>query len=697
MNDRQKIAKQHLARPAMVYVRQSTLDQVRHHHESRRRQYQLADHARLLGWNHVIVIDDDLGKSGASSAGRTGFQRLVAEVGLGKVGAVLSVEVSRFARNNRDWYQLLDLCALMDTIIIDEEGIYDVRQGNDRLLLGLKGTLSETELSWFRQRAQAGLLAKASRGELILGLAVGYIRADDGKLEKHPNLRIREAIELVFRKFAELGSARQVLLYFRHNNIRLPALSSADRKDLSWQLPVYQTILKFLQNPIYAGAYAFGRTDTLTKVIDGVAHKVRGHRRQLKEWTVLLCDHHEGYIGWEQYERNQRVLAENAQMKGLTVRGAPREGISLLAGLLRCARCGRKLHVAYAGKGGQTPRYYCRGGALNHGTAFCISFGGLRVDQAIEHEVVKVLAPGAIEAALKDETEIAAYGDELERALTLECEQARYEAERARRQFDAVEPENRLVAATLESRWNAALERVGELEGRLEATRTEKKNRTIPDRDTLLGLAERFDMVWHSPAADHRTKKRLVRLLVEEIIASVDQSEPFVELVIHWQGGKHSRLRVPRNRPGQHRHCTDREVVEVVRDLARSLSDGRIALVLNRLGYRTGAGNGFTQQRVVSLRNHHGISVFNAQNTADAPLTLAQAAEALGISTTTVRRLIKSGVIEARQPIPYAPWAIDSAALASERVKRAIDAVRSGCKLPRTASELQINLINSST
>jgi hypothetical protein len=308
-----------------------------------------------------------------------------------------------------------------------------------------------------------------------------------------------------------------------------------------------------------------------------------------------------------------------------------------------------------------------------------------------------VLAPGAIEAALKEETEVAVHSDELERAITLECEQARYEAERARRQFDAFEPENRLVVATLESRWNAALERVAELEGRLEAARAEKKNRTLPDRDTLLGLAERFEIVWRSPAADHRTKKRLVRLLVEEIIASVDQSEPFVELVIHWQGGKHTRLRVPRNRPGQHRHCTDREVVEVVRDLARSLPDGRIALVLNRLGYRTGAGNGFTQQRVVSLRNHHAISVFNAQNASDAPLTLAQAAEALGISTTTVRRMIKSGVIEARQPVPYAPWAIESSALASETVKRAVDAIRSGCKLPRTASELQINLINSST
>ncbi len=262
MNGKQKIASQHLARLAMVYVRQSTLDQVRHHHESRRRQYQLAEHARGLGWKEVMVVDEDLGKSGASSAKRTGFQRLVAEVGLGRVGAVLSIEVSRLARNNRDWYHLLDLCGLMDTIIIDDEGIYDVRQPNDRLLLGLKGTLSEVELSWFRQRAQAGLLSKAQRGELILGLPVGYIKAADGRIEKDPDRRVREAIEGVFRKFVEVGSARQVLLWLRQHDIRLPSASVADGSEPGWRLPVYQTIIKFLKNPTYAGAYAFGRTET---------------------------------------------------------------------------------------------------------------------------------------------------------------------------------------------------------------------------------------------------------------------------------------------------------------------------------------------------------------------------------------------------------------------------------------------------
>lgn len=696
MNGKQKIASHHLARLAMVYVRQSTLDQVRHHHESRRRQYQLAEHARGLGWKEVVVIDEDLGKSGASSAKRTGFQRLVAEVGLGRVGAVLSIEVSRLARNNRDWYYLLDLCGLMDTIIIDDEGIYDVRQPNDRLLLGLKGTLSEAELSWFRQRAQAGLISKAQRGELILGLPVGYIKAADGRIEKDPDRRVREAIEGVFRKFVEFGSARQELLWLRQHDIRLPSASVADGNEPGWRLPVYQTIIKLLKNPIYAGAYSFGRTETQTRVIDGRAHKVRGQRRQREQWTVLLMDHHEGYIGWEDYERNQRLLAENAQMKGSMVRGAARKGTSLLAGLLRCGRCGRKLHVAYSGSRGQVPRYHCRGAAINHGSDFCISFGGLRVDEAVGREVIAVLAPGAIEAALKSATDATGKQDELQRAVALELERAEYEAERARRQFDAVEPENRLVAATLESRWDAALRSVNELRARLETLRGERSAHPLPDRVALLELAGQFERVWHHPAADHRIRKRLVRLLIEEIIATVNETEPSIELVIHWKGGKHTALKILKNRTGQHSRSTKREVVEVVRELARRLPDGQIARVLNRLGYQTGAGNGFTEHRVVSLRNYHGIAVFKPDS-APAAMTIAKAAAQLGVSAATVRRMIEAGLIEATQPVPYAPWAIDPELLSAESVKRAVDAVKTSGKLPRTEAARQLNLVKSVT
>jgi DNA invertase Pin-like site-specific DNA recombinase len=697
MASSEKIGPEHLARPAVVYVRQSTVSQVRHHHESRRRQYDLAARAKQLGWCEVSVIDEDLGRSGASSAARTGFKHLVAEVGLGRIGAIFAIEVSRFARNNRDWYQLLDLCGLMDTLIIDDEGIYNTRQPNDRLLLGLKGTMSEAELGWIRQRAQQGLLSKARRGELILGLPIGYVKAADGRIEKHPDARIREALEMVFRKFAELGSVRQVLLWLRQEALALPSLEQeCGAGPVKWRLPVYSTIHKFLCNPIYAGVYAFGRTGTRTRVVDGRAHKTRGHRREREEWTVLLREHHEGYIDWDTYERNRRLIADNAQMKGVMVRGAAREGRSLLAGLLRCGRCGRKLHVAYSGNDGKVPRYSCRGAAINHGADRCISFGGLRVDAAVEGEVLRVLTPGAIEAALDSAQCAAGQTDEVVRALNLELEEARYQAARAERQYDAVEPENRLVADTLERRWNEALARVGELDCRLEQLKSERSRQPMPDRERLLALAQRFPETWSNPATDYRVKKRLVRLLIEEIIASA-VAEQSIELVIHWKGGKHSILYVRKSRIGEHRHTTDREVVEVVRELARTLPDAQIARVLNRLGYRTGAGNTWVQLRVNSLRNHNGIAAFNPERDGDGVVTIGAAAQILEVSTAAVRKLIECGVLSARQPVPYAPWAISREQLADEPVRAAAQAIKLRRKLPQSIPAEQLNLIKSGT
>jgi DNA invertase Pin-like site-specific DNA recombinase len=696
MASAERIGPQHLARPAVVYVRQSTVSQVRHHCESWRQRYDLAARAKQLGWREVSVIDEDLGRSGASSAGRTGFKHLVAEVGLGRIGGIFAIEVSRLARNNRDWYQLLDLCGLMDTLIIDDEGVYNTRQPNDRLLLGLKGTMSEAELGWIRQRAQQGLLSKAQRGELILALPIGYMMAADGRIEKHPDARIREALEMVFRKFGELGSARQVLLWFRQEALALPSLEQERGGPVNWRLPVYSTIHKILCNPIYAGAYAFGRTETRTRVVDGRAHRTRGHLRQREEWIVLLREHHEGYIDWDTYERNRRQIADNAQMKGAMVRGAAREGRSLLAGLLRCGRCGRKLHVAYSGNDGKVPRYSCRGAAINHGADRCISFGGLRVDGAVESEVLRVLAPGAIEAALDTAQRGGEQTDQVVRALTLELEEARYQAARAERQYDAVEPENRLVAETLERRWNQALARVGELDHRLEQLKSERSREPKPDRERLLALAQRFPETWSNPATDYRLKKRMVRLLIEEIIASIvtDQN---IQLIIHWKGGKHSVLYVRKSRTGEHRYATDREIVEVVRELARTLPDAQIARVLNRLGYRTGAGNTWIQSRVDSLRNNHGIAAFNPERDGDGVVTIGQASQILDVSTEAVRKLIKCGVLSARQPVPYAPWAISREQLADEPVRAAVEAVKLRRKLPQSVPAHQLNLIKSGT
>jgi DNA invertase Pin-like site-specific DNA recombinase len=699
MMSREKIQPEHLARPAFVYVRQSTLEQVRHRHEGRRQQYGLAEHARALGWRDVLVIDEDLGKSGASAAGRVGFQRLVATVGLGQAGAIFGSEVSRLARNNRDWYQLLDLCGLLNTLIIDTEGIYDPRQLNDRLLLGLKGTISEAELGWLRQRAHAGLLAKARRGELVLGLPIGYVRSSEDRVEKDPDQRVQQAIALVFERFAALGSARQVLLWCRQEGITLPVIRLDGRADpcVEWRLPVYGTILRFLQNPIYAGAYAFGRTGTHTQIEDGRPCKRRGRRQRREEWTVLLRDHHEPYIAWDRYERHQQMLADNTNMRGAMAKGAVRRGESLVAGLLRCGHCGRRLQVmSTGGARGPSARYECGTGRLSHGVQRgCFSVGALRVDEAIEREVLRVVAPGAIEAAVEAAHQADAETAATHGALDLELRQARYEADRAQRQYDAVEPENRLVSETLERRWNAALARVAELEHRL-ATLIPTARPAPIDRTQLLTLADDLPAVWHRPATDIALKKRIVRLLVEEIVATATAEPPQVTLVLHWKGGKHTQLIVRKNRPGGHRYCTDRAVIEVVRDLARSLPDGEIARILNRLGYQTGQRNSWTAARVASLRYGHQIPAVD-RTAPTQLLTMWDAARVLGVSPMTVRRLITGKVLPATQPVPYAPWAIRRDDLASEPVQRAAEAVKKGRRLPQPASVNQLTLSNSQT
>lgn len=690
MTNNAKIRPEHLARLAIVYVRQSTLDQVRHHQESRRRQYDLAAHARTLGWRDVLVIDEDLGKSGATAADRTGFQRLVAEVSLGRVGAVVGLEVSRLARNNRDWYQLLDLCGLLNTLIIDAEGIYDPRQLNDRLLLGLKGAMSEAELGWLRQRAHEARAAKARRGELIISLPVGYVQTRDGRLEKHPDQRVQAALARVFEKFATLGSARQVLLWLHQEQVTLPVLARDPvwGNRLTWRRPHYNSIRNLLQNPIYAGAYAFGRTQTRTRVVAGVLHTTRGHHRPRAQWLVLLRDHPEGYISWDTYEHNQHLLADNAQMKGQMAAGAVRGGRSVLAGLLRCASCGRRLQVTY---GGGVTRYSCR---RNHQAGCGLAFGGLRIEAAIERELLRVLTPGAIDAARVRAERTSEEAAAARQALELELREAQYEAGRAQRQYDAVEPENRLVAETLERRWNVALERVAALECRLAALSEAATPAVAPDRAVLLALAQDFPAVWSDPATDPRIKKRVSRLLIQEIRVA-PATERTLEVLIHWAGGTHTRLHVPRNRTGEHRRCTAREVVDVVRDLARQLPDAQIARILNRLGYRTGAGNTWTQQRVISLRHAHDIPVFSADPDGVATLTIEQAATRLGVSTTTVRRLITTRRLPATQSVPYAPWAIAPEQLDAEAVQLAVAAVKAGRPLPQTAPETQLTLTNA--
>ncbi|MGH7331265.1 MAG: recombinase family protein [Candidatus Rokuibacteriota bacterium] len=558
--------------------------------------------------------------------------------------------------------------------------------------------MSEAELGWLRQRAHEGLLAKARRGELVLPLPVGYVRAPTGGVEKDPDQRVQQAIGLVFERFATLGSARQVLLWCRQEGIVLPVVPPGvgARLPVRWRLPVYGTILRVLQNPIYAGAYAFGRTGTRMQIEAGRARLSHGHRRRRpEEWIVLLRDHHEPYIPWDRYERHQQMLADNTTMRGAMAKGAVRRGDGVFAGLLRCGQCGRRLHTLSPGRTAPA-RYACVGAKLNHGvTRGCLSIGGLRVDQAIEREVLRVIAPGAIEAALAAVDRADEQTAATRRALELELRQARYEADRAQRQYDAVEPENRLVVDTLERRWNAALTRVADLEQRMGARATTPPPGPV-DRAQLLRLADDLPAVWRDPTTDIQLKKRIVRLLIEETVVRVVAEPPQITLVVHWKGGQHTQLVVRKNRAGGHRYCTDRAIIDVVRDLARSLPDGEIARILNRLGYRTGHDNSWTAPRVASLRNAHQIPV--GERSAAAPfLTMAEAAVALGVSAMTIRRLITRKILPASQPVPYAPWAIRREDLALQPVQRAVEAVKTDHRLPQPASDLQLTFNNSRT
>ena len=660
-----KITPEHLARSACVYIRQSTADQLVHNQESRRRQYGLADRARQLGWTCVEVIDDDLGRS-AGGTSRPGFERLIAAICEGRVGAVLAIEASRLARNGRDWHTLIEFCGLVGTIIVDEDGIYDPRHPNDRLLLGMKGTMSELELSLFRQRSHEALKQKARRGELFLGVAVGYVKVGRARIEKDADQRVQDALNLVFSKFAEFQSVRQVHVWLRDEGIVLPVRShNTEGRGIIWRLPAYNIVHNILTNPIYAGAYAFGRTTSKVSVEGGRKRVRRGVRRPMAEWDVLLEDQHEGYITWDEFERNQRVIADNATGKGsATVKGAVRRGELLLAGLLRCGHCGRKLHVAYSGKVG---RYNCHGARLNHGTKRCISVGGLGTDAAVSAEVLRILRPLGIDAAVKALAAQASEMSAAQRQLELALQQARYEAGHARRQYDAVDPANRLVASELERRWNEALLTVHRTEAEIAAIVT---GRPTPlgerERQQLMQLGADLELAWSHPAATAAIRKRILRSALKEIV--VRKEGAVINMVLHWKGGDHTalQLKLRLNAAGRHHWPIPEDTISLVRELARLMPDRQIARLLNRVGKPTGQGNAWTEARVRSFRDYNNIAVHRKGEWAErGEITLEAAAGIIGVAKMTALRMIRRGDIKGKQPCKGAPWVIKADDLAA--------------------------------
>jgi DNA invertase Pin-like site-specific DNA recombinase len=676
-----------LQRKAVVYVRQSTPQQVQSNLESQRRQYELVEVARRRGFTNIDVIDDDLGRTASGSVERPGFDRLVAALCAGQVGAVLCLEASRLARNGRDWHHLLELCGLVEARVIDLDGVYDPCRPNDRLLLGMKGSISEFELGIIRSRMYEAARSKAKRGELKISAPIGYAWDRHVGLGLDPDRRLQEVIRLVFHKFRELGSARQVLLWMASQNIHFPYPSDGRTlTSFEWRPIRYRNIISILKNPFYAGVYAYGKSEKRTAIVDGRARKSYGHRKPMGTWEVFIQDHHEGYISWAEYERNQALLAGNAYGRvGDTKSG--RGGRALLAGLICCARCGRRLSVFYTGRYPR-PVYRCEQPNVQLGQRRCLTVAGKRIDETIAVEMLRAVTPMAIEAAEEAERMLRDEDQDRRRIAELELQQAQYDASLAERRYAACDPDNRLIAAQLETAWETALERVERCRERLDRMQTPGAGDVRPD---FTGLADDLSAAWKALRTTMRTRQRLVRALITEIVVDIDAAAGEIVLVIHWKGGQHSELRVRKPRTGEHGCSTPDQALAVMRSMAGRWSDQDIAASLNRMGMPTGQGKTWTAHRVGSVRRVRGIHGYRPAEKNGEWLTMRDAAAKLGVSHHQIRKLIKAGVLASEQIMPDAPHQIRAADLVSERVVAALKRKGRPC---RADSENQISMFS---
>ena len=662
MNERVKITPSHLARHAIVYLRQSSAAQVEHNRESTDRQYALANKARDLGWpdERIMVIDEDLGLSGSGSVARSGFARLTAEVALAHVGLVLGLEVSRLARNNAEWYRLIDLAGFTDTLIGDADGIYHPALFNDRLLLGLKGTMSEAELHVLRARLNGGIRNKAARGEVRSGLPVGFVWGQaDGEVRFHPDEAIVTAIRDVFARFSEMGSARRVWLWFRSQGLKFP-LQMHFRAEIRWVEASYTAIHQVLTNPVYAGAYVYGKTRQETILDASGARKTRIRHLPRSQWQVLIPEHHPGFIDWQTYEANQQRLAENTRPEPHKSGGAVREGGALLQGLASCGHCGRRLHTHYRGRN-SSPGYHCAGKVLieNRGV-YCLNIGGVQIDDAITQAFIAALEPATLTAALTAAERLEADREAALKQWLLAVERANYEAQRAERRYRAVDPDNRLVARGLEREWEECLKALEAAKADLARRKGERPYViTQQQRDRLLALGPDLISVWNASTTMPRDRKELLRTLIDEVIVKVERDAFAAHLTLRWKGGALTEidLDLPRSRPATIR--TDEDTVALLRRLAVHYPDAVIAGILNRQGRKTAYGHRFDRNRVGNLRRHWNIPSSPERPRADGDLmSIRQAAVALGVAPSTIHRLLNDGIIGGEHLTPGAPWRI---------------------------------------
>lgn len=647
-----------------MYVRQSTPGQLERNRESTDRQYKLVERATELGWRReqIIVIDEDLGCTGSGAIERSGFERIASDVALGRIGIILGLEVSRLARNNSDWYRLLDLAGMTDTLIADAEGVYHPGVFNDRLLLGLKGTMSEAELHVIRARMIGGIQNKAARGELRCPIPVGYIWADDeNRMKIHPNEAVTAAIRNVFERFAEMGSVRQVWRWFRDQELPFP-IQSRKGGELCFVQPKYWQIHQVLTNPVYAGAYAFGKSRSQRRVDS--AGRITQHVRNLpkEEWHVFIRDHHEGFIDWQTHESIQSRMRNNCQARPHDVGGAVREGTALLQGIATCGRCGRRLNVNYQGRSA-SPGYRCPGTVLIDGKGtWCLSVGGRQIDEAVVKTFLAAITPAGVEAAVVAQGNLESDQDASIAQWRLEVERARYEAQRAERRYRAVEPENRLVARGLEAEWEKCLRALSVAETEL-AHREKERPRELSseEKERLRTLSTDLEKVWSASTTTDRDRKELLRALLEEV--NIKKTEPQAQkalLTLRWKGGAIIELEIGLKRRYVPPLRTDEGTIELVRRLAQFYPDPMIAGILNRQGRRTATGDRFTGHRIHGLRTYWKVPKYEPkpQSNEDELVTIDRAAEMLGIGTSTLHRYLVDGFVPGEQLTAGSPWRI---------------------------------------
>ena len=675
-----KITPEHLARKAIVYLRQSSERQVRQNTESQLLQYAVAERVRALGWKQVEIINSDLGLSaGIASAQREGFERVLSSVALGEVGIVGSRDVSRLSRTDKDWCRLLEVCQIFGTLIADEQQVYDLNYLDDQLVLGIKGTLSVVELKVIRQRLLAGQESKARRGELFKRLPIGYARDAAGKIVFHPDRRVCEAIQLVFAKFRELWSVRQTFQWFRDHDVELPA-NPIQGSGLVWKFPSQSLVRDILSNPFYAGAYVWARRPVTTRLVDGRLEKRQSAMRPAEECRVFIRDHHVGYIYWATYEENRRMVRRNSvNWEGDESMAAIRAGQGLLVGLLRCGHCGRKLHVRYWGGSGTNARYLCKGD-YDDGGQYCIGFGGSLVDRRVGQELLKAISPLGVEAGLRALEELSANGDAQRAAMSRKLEQLVYEARKAFEQYDSVDARNRLAAGELERRWNEKLEEIEAVKQRLSSLDAQRYSLSAGEETRIRAMGDRFAEVWQSNHCPSTLKKMIFRTAVEEIIVRADRDKKSLELVIHWKEGAHTQLAMERPRSATDT-ATPVEALEIIRCMAVRYGDDQIASVLNRRGYSTGKGRRWNQTRVATARRNHSIAGQKRALPDLERVSLSQAARICGVSHRTIERLAEAGLLKREQVTHRAPWEIRRSDLDAAPIRRVIDRLHRTGKL----------------